>query len=463
MPQVYGRPSTQAASIKRHLDQVFAGAAHDAGIIPASWKRSANYGVDPGSDVQPRILTTHELKDHRQPLDMLVAAAQEELDRLFPIVRELDYIVLLCDKNGVVVDYRCDNKDAAHFVHWGVCAGGIWSEEAEGTNGVGTCISELRPVTVHKAQHFRARHIGLSCSAAPFFGSSGDLIGVLDVSSINPDLSGQSYALAGALVEASARAIGERLFREQFRRETILAVKASDGTPMLFAVDGDRQIAGLDRNARRLIARDNRRVKDGISLWSLFEWDPAAFRHRHNGDFFIQVVPAGSGEHWPALVTLPENSAGVWHSPERSAWHTRPRLDTIRRQRQMSSPPQVRGGLPPQTLRQVHEYVEAHLEDIASVDVLAATAGLSLCHFARAFKESEGVAPHRYLLRRRISRAQELLRRTDLPLSEIALASGFADQSHFSHRFHEEVGVSPSTFRRSRARQLTPAHAKCGD
>jgi AraC-like DNA-binding protein len=450
MPKACDRPSAQAASIKRHLDQVFAGAAHDAGIVRASWKRSANYGVDPASDVQPRILTPQELKDHRQPLELLVAAAQDELDRLFPIVRELDYIVLLCDKHGVVVDYRCDNKDAAHFVHWGVCAGGIWSEEAEGTNGVGTCIFELRPVTVHKTQHFRARHIGLSCSAAPFFGSSGDLTGVLDVSSINPNLSRHSYALAGALVKASARAIGERLFREEFRRETILAVKASDGTPMLFAVDRNGQIAGLDRNARRLIARDNRRVKDGISLWSLFERDPALFRRKQNSDLFIQLVPAGGGEHWPALVTLPENPAGPWRSPENSAWHTRPRLDTLRRQRQVSSPPQARGGLPPHMLKQVHEYIEAHLEDNVSVDELAAMSGLSLCHFVRAFKESEGVPPHRYLLRRRISRAQELLRRTDLPLSEIAFASGFAGHSHFSHRFQEEVGISPSTFRRSK-------------
>src|SRR5262249_30461486 len=149
------------------------------------------------------------------------------------------------------------------------------------------------------------------------------------------------------------------------------------------------------------------------------------------------------------LVTLPENSAGVWHTPERSAWHKRPRLDAIRRQRQLSSLPKARGGLPPRMLKQVHDYVEAHLEDIVTVDVLAEMAGLSQFHFARAFKESEGVAPHRYLLWRRISRAQELLRRTDLPLSEIALATGFANHSHFSHRFHAEVGLSPRTFRRS--------------
>src|SRR5215469_1823332 len=222
MPKACDRPTATGASTGRHLDRVFAGAAHGAGAVSASWKRSANYGVDPGSDVQPRILTTHELKDYRQPLDLLVAAAQDELNRLFPIVRELDYIVLLCDNHGVVLDHRCNDKDSAHFVHWGVCAGGIWSEDAEGTNGVGTCISELRPVTVHQTQHFRARHIGLSCSAAPFFGNGGDLLGVLDVSSINPTLSGQSYALAGALVEASARAIGERFFREQFRRETVV-------------------------------------------------------------------------------------------------------------------------------------------------------------------------------------------------------------------------------------------------
>ena len=73
-------------------------------------------------------------------------------------------------------------------------------------------------------------------------------------------------------------------------------------------------------------------------------------------------------------------------------------------------------------LKQVHEYVEAHLEDNVSVDVLAAFAGLSPFHFARAFKESEGITPHRYLLWRRISRAQELLRKTALPLTEIVRA-----------------------------------------
>jgi AraC family transcriptional regulator len=95
----------------------------------------------------------------------------------------------------------------------------------------------------------------------------------------------------------------------------------------------------------------------------------------------------------------------------------------------------------------VREFIEAHLEENISLQVLAAIVGLSMCHFARAFKQSEGVTPHDYVLRCRVKRAQELLADTDLPLSEIAIAVGFADQSHCARRFREHVGLTPSRYR----------------
>ena len=67
--------------------------------------------------------------------------------------------------------------------------------------------------------------------------------------------------------------------------------------------------------------------------------------------------------------------------------------------------PQFRGGLPPSVLRRVREYIEAHLDKNASLEVLAGIAGLSISYFARAFKQSEVVAPHDYLMRRRVHRA----------------------------------------------------------
>jgi len=108
---------------------------------------------------------------------------------------------------------------------------------------------------------------------------------------------------------------------------------------------------------------------------------------------------------------------------------------------------QVRGGLPPRALRRLREYVTAHLDDNISIRELAAIAGLSMYHFARAFKQSEGVTPHRYLLQCRVRRAQELLAATELPLSEIALVAGFSDQSHCARRFREFVGITPSRYR----------------
>jgi AraC family transcriptional regulator len=108
---------------------------------------------------------------------------------------------------------------------------------------------------------------------------------------------------------------------------------------------------------------------------------------------------------------------------------------------------QFRGGLPPRVLQRVREHVETNLESTISLHDLAATAGLSTSHFARAFKQSEGTSPHKYVMSRRLRQALQLLVETELPLSQIASATGFADQSHFSRQFRKSVGVTPSSYR----------------
>jgi AraC-like DNA-binding protein len=106
------------------------------------------------------------------------------------------------------------------------------------------------------------------------------------------------------------------------------------------------------------------------------------------------------------------------------------------------------GGLAPGALRRVREYIEAHLTENFRTEVLAGIALLSCGHFNRAFKQSVGVSPHRYIIQKRVAAATELLRQTTRALADIALDVGFADQSHFSRTFAAITGETPSACRR---------------
>jgi AraC-like DNA-binding protein len=418
--------------------------------VATSWQRCANeYGVNPLQNEAPRILTSQELEDLREPLDQLIFSAREEIDRLYKVVRAAGYTLLLCDTAGVAVEHRGDDDDASRFKYWGTWLGGVWSEAIEGTNGIGTCIAEERPVTIHRGQHFRSRHINLSCSGAPVFDVDGRLMAVLDVSAIDPELSERAHALTGALTVNSARAIEERFFRERFRQGWIVAVASSEegATGILLAVDNNQRIVGANRTARTSLLLDDYRLRTGVSLWTIFERDPGLFRRKDAADIPTQLIVAGSDETWPAVVTPPESGRAAWQQAGSDTLHTRPRLDSLATLRQRAPPSPARGGLPPGAMRRVREHVEAHLSESMDLAELAAIAGLSVYHFARAFKQSAGVTPHHYLVRRRIERAQDMLARSELPLSGIALATGFSDQSHLARHFRQMLGMTPGQFR----------------
>lgn len=99
-------------------------------------------------------------------------------------------------------------------------------------------------------------------------------------------------------------------------------------------------------------------------------------------------------------------------------------------------------------MRRLVDYIEDNLEGDLSLHALAAEVEISPLYLARAFRAAVGQSPHQYVLTRRIERARELLRNTDLSVVDVALACGFSSQSHLAHWFVRQVGVAPAAYRR---------------
>jgi AraC family transcriptional regulator len=104
-------------------------------------------------------------------------------------------------------------------------------------------------------------------------------------------------------------------------------------------------------------------------------------------------------------------------------------------------------GLSPHKLRRVEQFINENLRNRLTLAAMADVVALSPGHFAHAFRHATGVSPHRYVLSRRVERAKELLRNSDLTITEIANASGCSSHSHFSVLFHRVAGVSPREYR----------------
>jgi AraC-like DNA-binding protein len=247
-------------------------------------------------------------------------------------------------------------------------------------------------------------------------------------------------------VVVSARAIEERIFREHFQYCWTLAAAPSDDfeSSLLLAIDDHQSIIGRDQTARKLFALSDKSLGDGVPLSAVFAFDDSLFRRTADRDIPVRLMSAGGdGRWWTALLTPPLSRPKVARSSPEAVVHSRARINTLGSLLLATAPEPSRGGLSPAVTRRVCDYIEEHLDEKVRLDGL----GLSTDHFARAFQHSVGVPPHTYLLRRRLEHVEHMLRETPAPLSEIALATGFSDQSHLVRHFRRWAGMSPRQVR----------------
>jgi AraC family transcriptional regulator len=125
---------------------------------------------------------------------------------------------------------------------------------------------------------------------------------------------------------------------------------------------------------------------------------------------------------------------------------------------------QFRGGLSLRQMRRATELLEAHLDGNIALQRVAEACGLSVSHFARAFKQSFGRPPYKWLTERRVARSRDLMMNYRLPLADIAARCGFADQSALNRSFKRIHGVSPGQWRRRTTRGPgVPGRSSGGD
>jgi transcriptional regulator of acetoin/glycerol metabolism len=249
----------RAKAAKRHSERVIDGIdaksiAHST--IAASWRRSMlHYGLTPNQQNTARQLSATELREAKQRMELLLRVAKPILVQLFQSVGRSGCCVILSDMNGVVLHRLTNDADDVSFDEWGLRSGAVWSEAKQGTNGIGTCAIEERPVLIHKDQHFRYKNIGMTCMGAPIFDVNGKIMAVLDVSSARNDLDRDFAQVIASLVADIANRIEAEFFRVSFADAQIVVADGycPSGTPLL-ASDRDDLVIGANRAARRMLS-----------------------------------------------------------------------------------------------------------------------------------------------------------------------------------------------------------------
>jgi transcriptional regulator of acetoin/glycerol metabolism len=270
-----------------HADRVLRVAGHELAVVRTdtritptvdiSWRRCLNdYKLDPARDYRPTVHHQSRLKDLQAQHADLVQIARAEMDSLYEQIADSGYALLLADTDGVILCEKVDPVLKKMFVQAGLIVGAEWSEQSEGTNGIGTCATEDRPITIHEADHFRSRHVDLSCSAAPIHDSNGHLIAVLDASSVNTGGTRESKMHTVALVNSSARMIEKCLFLRRHRADSMLRFHhrpefvdwLHDGA---IAVAADGTIVATDMTGFNLLGAQDRADLIGCSISDVFD------------------------------------------------------------------------------------------------------------------------------------------------------------------------------------------------
>src|SRR6266705_2671320 len=307
MPQPDGHHARLVYSVIRGASPDAAAPEH----IRRSWQRCVDeYGLDPESKAQPVLVSHQELLVRKEQNLELVSLADAEMAHLYGQLAGSGHSIILTDRDGVLLSYRGDPSFRGAASRTGLAPGAVWSERYGGTNGMGTCLLERRPLIVHREQHFLARNTGLTCCAAPIFDHRSELVAVLDASGESDRA--QQHTLV--LVNMSAQMIENRLFLHRFRDAFVVRFHSrpelvgmwSEG---IIALDPAGAITAADRNALFQLGCKSAHDLVNAPLERVFNISlPTLIQRSHKQSFHpLPIYEARNGGRFFAVAYGPES------------------------------------------------------------------------------------------------------------------------------------------------------------
>jgi transcriptional regulator of acetoin/glycerol metabolism len=332
------RNESLVTSHASRIIQVVESGLQPAGIEPLvtrSWHRCLReYGIEPSAPRQISVLNPQSVKQLQESLGQLLPVARAEMESLYEQIAGSGFAVILADTQGAVLSTITDPALQREFRHAGLSLGALWDERHEGTNGIGTCLAETGPVTVHREEHFRGYNLTLSCSAAPILDPHGGILAVLDASTANSSDSRLIQRHTMALVNMSAHLISRWNFLNEYRHSWILRFHSRPEFvgllhEALMAIDDDGDILAVNESALVQLGCSTRQSLVGEPIGKYFQFNFGALEQRakfepsaiwpvrdvaHGRRFFaIAREPARLAEH--AQVSLSNELGAAAEGP----------------------------------------------------------------------------------------------------------------------------------------------------
>ena len=220
-------------------------------LVERSWQRSREYGLNKHSRMDPFCLPISDVKHKKQQHALLLGYLNSSLPLFEQLQQGRRCRLLFADTQGTILFSAGDPYFGNQAQKIALANGASWHEQSMGTNAIGTALSEQQEVSILGQQHFLAANHGISCSASPVLSPSGELLGVIDISSDMGEHA-QDMLLTARLM---ALAVENALVMNQHHAHWILNLAPDAGSLQqpwsgIIALREDGQLLGANRSAR---------------------------------------------------------------------------------------------------------------------------------------------------------------------------------------------------------------------